>query len=123
MGVGQRLRALGSAASTRGVGLHKLKKLSIHIKNLLPPSHQSIELISNSKTPVSLAAIFPNPGLHKDMYLEARDVFGPGMLTASARVHMEALAVTAAEHLSLEEDRREWILQGCGRLNSKSRRT
>jgi midasin len=106
------VRALGSAASVRDVGLRELNKLCIRIENLLPISHQPMELVSNSQTSVSLAAILPNPSLREDMYLEARDVFfGAGALTESARAHVGAIALTVAEHLGLEEDRREWILQ------------
>jgi len=107
------IRALGSVASTRDVGLRELEKFCVRIDNLLPASYQPMDLVSETGEMASLSAVFPNPTVREDMYLEARDVFfGAGMLTTSARTHVEAIAVTMAEHLGLEEERRKWILNG-----------
>jgi midasin len=107
------VRALGSVASSRDVGLRELEKFCVRVDNLLPHSHQPMDITDGSDNSVSLSSIFPNPTLREDIYLEARDVFfGMGALTASARTHTERIATTIAEHLELESERRSWVLHG-----------
>lgn len=104
------IRALGSAASFRDVGLRELEKFCVRVDNLLPSAHQLMDITDDA---ISLSLIFPNPTLREDIYLEARDVFfGAGALTASARVHVERMAATVAEHLGLEPERSTWVLRG-----------
>lgn len=107
------VRALGSVASSRDVGLRELEKFCIRVNNLLPSSHQPMDVCDATDHSLSLTSVFPNPVLREDMYLEARDVFfGAGSLTASARAHVERIATTVAEHLGLEPERSEWVIQG-----------
>ena len=107
------VRALGTVASSREVGLRELEKFCVRVNNLLPSSHQSMDIASDTNDIVPLSSIFPNPTLREDMYLEARDVFfGAGTLTASARSHVELIAATVAEHFGLESERSSWVLQG-----------
>ncbi|KAJ6531011.1 hypothetical protein B0H10DRAFT_2171534 [Mycena sp. CBHHK59/15] len=107
------VRALGSAASTRNVGLRELEKFCTRIERLLPRSHDAMDVDGDSTTVVSLSSIFPNPMLREDMYLEARDVFfGAGTLTASARAHADNVALVIAQHLGLEAERSAWVLNG-----------
>lgn len=111
----QAIQALGSAASSRDVGLRELDKFCIRVDNLLPSSHQpmDIDIHSDDQQPLLLSSIFPNPTLREDIYLEARDVFfGAGATTASARAHVEQIAVTVAQHLGLESERSIWVLHG-----------
>lgn len=108
------VKAVGSAASTRDVGLRELEKFCSRVQRLLPASYQPMDVDSDDldETP-SLSAIFPNPSLREDMYLEARDVFfGAGTLTSAARTHMEAVAFVIGEHLGLNPERRDWVLRG-----------
>jgi midasin len=107
------IRALGSTASSRDVGLRELEKLCIRVDNLLPSSHQPMNITNGGNDSVSLLFIFPNPTFREDIYLEARDVFfGAGTLTASARAHAQRIAATVAEHLGLESERSLWVLHG-----------
>ncbi|KAJ7288003.1 P-loop containing nucleoside triphosphate hydrolase protein [Mycena rebaudengoi] len=105
------VRALGSAASTRDVGLRELEKFCTRVDRLLPSSHDAMDVDSDANT--SLSSLLPNPTLREDIYLEARDVFfGAGTLTASARAHTDNIAILIAQHLGLEPERREWVLNG-----------
>jgi midasin len=106
------VKALGSAASVRDIGLRELEKFCTRIERLLPASHQPMDVDpSDSVEPLGLPSIFPNPTLREDMYLEARDVFfGAGVPTVAARTHINAVASTIAEHLGLDADRRAWVL-------------
>jgi midasin len=107
------VRALGTVASSREVGLRELEKFCVRVNNLLPSSHQPMDIAGDTNDSVPLSSIFPNPTLREDMYLEARDVFfGAGTLTASARSHVELIAATVAEHFGLESERSSWVLQG-----------
>ena len=111
------VRALGSTASVRDVGLRELEKFCSRIDNLLPPSHRQmdidVDMVTNSTQLPSLSIIFPNPSLREEIYVEARDVFfGAGALTAAARAHADAVAAVIADHLSLSPEQREWVLKG-----------
>ena len=112
--VWESVKELGSAASARDIGLRELEKFCTRIERLLPVSYQPMDVDpSDSGEPLNLSAIFPNPTLREDMYLEARDVFfSAGTPTAAARAHAEAIGLTIGEHLGLDADRREWVLQG-----------
>ncbi|KAF7364926.1 Midasin [Mycena venus] len=105
------VRALGSAASTRDVGLRELEKFCTRVQRLLPSSHDAMDIDQDDVLP--LFSIFPNPTLREDMYIEARDVFfGAGTTTASARAHLDSIALVIAQHLGLEPERSAWVLSG-----------
>ncbi|KAF9013327.1 P-loop containing nucleoside triphosphate hydrolase protein [Cyathus striatus] len=105
------IKALGSTASTRKVGLRELEKFCTRIDRLLPPSYQPMDLDTGKE--LSLSSIFTNPSLREDIYLESRDVFfGAGASTAAARAHTERVASIIAYHLGLETERSEWVLRG-----------
>ncbi|KAG6909303.1 hypothetical protein DXG01_001247, partial [Tephrocybe rancida] len=108
------VKALGPAASTRDTGLRELEKFCMRVQRLLPSSYQPMDVdMDDSAAPLPIAAIFPNPTLREDIYLEARDVFfGAGVLTTSARAHADSIAQIIADHLGLEPDRRAWVLTG-----------
>lgn len=108
------VKALGPAASTRNVGLRELENLCVRVQSLLPSSYQPMDVdVTSEQSTVLLSTIFPNPSMREDIYLEARDVFfGAGATTASARLHMDAIAAVVAEHLDLTSERRDWLLQG-----------
>ena len=105
------VRALGSQASTRDIGLRELERFCARVSGLLPASHQSMDIDEGPTQPRSLAEIFPNPTIREDIFLEARDVFfGAGATTASGRAHLEAIIRVVAEHLGLSDERRDYIL-------------
>ncbi|KAJ7195538.1 P-loop containing nucleoside triphosphate hydrolase protein [Mycena pura] len=113
------VRAFGSAASTRDIGLRELEKLCIRVQKLLPDSYSSdamdidVDMDAGDAPPASLRSIFPNPALREELYLEARDVFfGAGATTVSARAHLNGIAQVIAEHLGLEPERSAWVLNG-----------
>lgn len=107
------VQRLGSSASAPEVGLRQVLKFCMRIDRLLPPSHRPMCVVTDETSVPSLSAIFTNPTLREDMYLEARDVFfGAGASTTSARAHIEAVANIIGEHLGLDSDRRQWILFG-----------
>ncbi len=105
------VRALGSPASTRDIGLRELEKLCTRVTNLLPASHQSMDVDEDCTQPTSLAQVIANPTVREDIFLEARDVFfGSGATTAAGRAHLDAVAHVVAAHLGLSDERRDWIL-------------
>lgn len=107
----QAVRALGPAASAREVGMRELHMFGVRVNNVLPSSYQGMDLDLDADAPLS--AIFPHPTLREDIYLEARDIFfGAGSLTAASRAHSDNIAAVIAEHLGLDTDRREWVLNG-----------
>ena len=107
------VKRLGSSASAPEVGLRQVLKFCMRIDRLLPSSHRPMCIVTDETPVPSFSAIFPNPTLREDMYLEARDVFfGAGASTTSARVHVEAVANIIGEHLGLDSDRRQWTLFG-----------
>ncbi|KAJ7797645.1 P-loop containing nucleoside triphosphate hydrolase protein [Mycena olivaceomarginata] len=90
------VRALGSAASTRDVGLRELEKFCTRVQRLLPSSHDAMDVDQDA-----------------NVYLEARDVFfGAGTTTSSARAHLDSIALVIAQHLGLEPERSAWVLSG-----------
>ena len=109
------MRGLGSATS-REIGLRELEKLCIRVDHFLPSSYQSTDVVdmeSDSDDLIPLSAIFPNPTLREEIYLESRDVFfGAGATTPSARSHSTRMAAIAADHLGLESERSVWLLNG-----------
>lgn len=107
------VRDLGSTASTRDVGMRELEKLCVRVEKVLPSSFQSMETVSASGVSSPLTTIFPNAVVREDIFAECRDVFfGAGATTAAARQHLELIASTAAEHLGLTPERRDWVLRG-----------
>ncbi|RDX53520.1 midasin [Lentinus brumalis] len=105
------VRALGSPASTRDIGLRELEKLCTRVTNLLPASHQSMDVDEDHTQATSLAQVITNPTVREDIFLEARDVFfGSGATTAAGRAHLDAVAHVVAAHLGLSDERRDWIL-------------
>ncbi|KAM5539433.1 hypothetical protein V8D89_006885 [Ganoderma adspersum] len=105
------VRALGSQASTRDIGLRELQRFCTRVNGLLPPTHQSMDIDEGPAQPTSLAEIFHNPTVREDIFLEARDVFfGAGATTSSGRAHLEAIIHVVAEHLGLSDERRDYIL-------------
>ncbi|KAJ6530392.1 midasin nuclear AAA ATPase [Mycena vulgaris] len=109
IGLWDAVRALGSAASTRDIGLRELEKFCTRVQRLLPSSHDAMDVDVDPTLP----SMFPNPTLREEMYLEARDVFfGAGATTASARAHLDGIARVAAQHLDLEPERSAWVLTG-----------
>ncbi|KAH9936525.1 uncharacterized protein B0H18DRAFT_1206806 [Fomitopsis serialis] len=104
------VKALGTASSLRDVGLRELDKLCTRVEHVIPASQQAMD-IDLSERLLTLPAVFPNPTVREDIYLEARDVFfGAGATTAAARTHLEAVATIVAEHLAISPDRRDWLL-------------
>lgn len=100
-------------SSSRDVGLRELERFCRRIDALLPFSYQPMDVSSDSGKILKLSEIFPSPSLREDIYLEARDVFfGAGTLTPSTRTHAQTLATIIAQHLDLEPERQEWVLQG-----------
>ncbi|KAJ7673557.1 hypothetical protein B0H17DRAFT_1208374 [Mycena rosella] len=111
IGLWEAVRALGSAASTRDIGLRELEKFCNRVQRLLPntTSHDAMDV----DVDVTIPALFPNPTLREEMYLEARDVFfGAGATTAAARAHVDGIAQVVATHLGLEPERSAWVLGG-----------
>ncbi|CAL1712480.1 unnamed protein product [Somion occarium] len=106
------VRNVGSAASTREIGLRELDKLCTRVENLLPASFQLMDVDLEDEEGLLLTTAFPNTTLREDIYFEARDVFfGAGATTAAARAHLDAIATLVAEHLALTPERRDWVLQ------------
>ena len=104
------VKVLGTVSSLRDVGLRELDKLCTRVEHVIPTSQQTMD-VDLSDAAFVLPAVFPNPTVREDIYLEARDVFfGQGATTASARVHLEAVAAIIAEHVGLSPDRRDWLL-------------
>ncbi|OSD02514.1 midasin [Trametes coccinea BRFM310] len=105
------VRAPGTPASTRDVGLRELERLCTRVSVLLPLSHHSMDVDEESAQETDLAQLFPNPTVREDIFLEARDVFfGAGATTMTGRAHLAAVADIVARHLGISEERKEWIL-------------
>ena len=106
------LRNLHPPSSGRDIGLRELEKFCGRIDTLLPISYQPMNISSDSGKAPNLSEMFPSPSLREDIYLEARDVFfGAGALTTATRSHAHTLAVIIGQHLNLESERQEWVLQ------------
>lgn len=107
------VKGLGTAAGVRDVGLRELEKLCVRVERLLSSSHQAMDIEAPQGELIPLWNVFMNPSLREEIYLETRDVFfGAGATTASAKAHMNAVAVIVAEKLGLDQERREWLLKG-----------
>lgn len=106
------VRDLGTAASSREIGVRELEKYCTRIHQLLPVSSSSqMDVDMDPGGEPSLLLIFSNPSLREDMYLEARDVFfGAGTLTSAARTHSEQIAEVVGEHLGLDKTRQKCLL-------------
>jgi midasin len=95
------------------MGLRELEKFCTRVQRLLPSSHDVMDVDRDASVIMPLSSIFPNPTLREEMYLEARDVFfGAGTTTASARAHLDSIALVIAQHLGLEPERSAWVLSG-----------
>ncbi|KAF7795347.1 hypothetical protein EIP86_006504 [Pleurotus ostreatoroseus] len=106
------IRVLGSTSSTRDVGLRELEKLCTRVDKLLPSSYVPVP-VSESVQPQDLSAVFTNPTLREDIFLETRDVFfGAGATNITARSYFVSVASTVAEHLGLSPERRDWATNG-----------
>ncbi|KAK0187828.1 midasin nuclear AAA ATPase [Armillaria mellea] len=104
------VKALGTSASTRDVGMRELQKLCPRVDRLLPTSHQLTLLPGDTH---SLSDIFTGTIFREHIFLEARDVFfGAAALTMAARTHLDAIVNVIGEHLALEPERRQWLLNG-----------
>ncbi|KAJ7274262.1 hypothetical protein C8J57DRAFT_1595285 [Mycena rebaudengoi] len=89
------VRVLGSAASTCDVGFRELEKFCTRVDRLLPSSHDTMDVDSDANT--SLSSLLPNPTLRE------------GHLPRGPRYN---IAILIAQHLGLEPERREWVLNG-----------
>ncbi|KAI0357543.1 midasin [Trametes cingulata] len=106
------VRALGTQASTRDIGLRELERFCTRVSGLLPPSYQSMDVDEDPARPADLTQLFPNPTVREDIFLEARDVFfGAGATTSAGRAHLAAVAQVVASHLGLSDERKEWLMQ------------
>ncbi|KAI6151423.1 midasin [Pisolithus thermaeus] len=116
------IMGVGTTVSTVPIGLRELEKFFTRVRGLVLSLDTAMEVDSGADEGeggdgegIILPSIFPNIAVREEMYLEARDVFfGGGALTGPARAHQERVALVVAEHLGLDEDRRKWVLQGCG---------
>ncbi|KAH9891844.1 midasin [Cubamyces lactineus] len=106
------VRALGTPASTRDVGLRELERFCTRVRALLPSSYQSMDVDEDPAQPTTdLSRVFPNPTVREDVFLEARDVFfGAGATTTAGRAHLAAVAEVIATHLGISDERKDWIL-------------
>jgi midasin len=101
------VKALGSPASTREIGLRDFERFCIRLERLLPPSH----VLSGYPPNATFLTIIPNVSIRAELYAEARDVFfGAGATTATAQAHLNGIATLVAEHLALDDDRKQWVL-------------
>ncbi|KIK92495.1 hypothetical protein PAXRUDRAFT_571192 [Paxillus rubicundulus Ve08.2h10] len=107
------VQRLGVTASSRPVSLRELEKFCRRVEALLPSSHRSMDMEVQNLDVVSLTSLFPNPTFREETFLEARDVFfGAGTLTAPAQAHSDRIAALIADHLGLDVERRQWVLNG-----------
>ncbi|KAF8843352.1 P-loop containing nucleoside triphosphate hydrolase protein [Paxillus ammoniavirescens] len=105
------VQKLGVTASSRPVGLRELEKFCRRVEALLP-SHRPMDMEVQNQD-VSLTSLFPNSTFREEIFLEARDVFfGAGALTAPAQAHSDRIAALIADHLGLDVERRQWVLNG-----------
>ncbi|KAI0036574.1 midasin [Vararia minispora EC-137] len=106
------LKALGTTASSRTVGLRELDKFCARIEHLLPMNF-SPSSAASSEAPVWLSAVFANPSVREDIFCEARDVFfGAGTLTTAAQAYTQKMASLTTEHLALSGEQRDWLMRG-----------
>jgi midasin len=107
------VKNLGEVAGTRSIGLRELEKLCARVERLLPASHQVMDIEVPEGEVAPFQQVFTNPTLREEMYLEARDVFfGAGATTASAKAHLDRIAMVVGEKVGLDEERRTWLVKG-----------
>jgi midasin len=100
--------AIGISASTREIGLRDLEKFCARVQQILPATVNYME--TDQET--DLSHLIANPSLREEAYLEARDIFfGAGSITAAARAHTASVANTIAQHIGIERDRQEMLLE------------
>ncbi|KAI8971187.1 midasin [Trametes punicea] len=105
------VRALGTPASTRDVGLRELERFCTRVSALLPSSYHAMDVDQNSREATDLLQVLSNPTVREDIFLEARDVFfGAGATTTAGHAHLAAVADVVAGHLGITVERMEWIL-------------
>lgn len=103
---------LRSQPSGREIGLRELHKFCDRINSLLA-SYGLNDISMDDGRWLTLADIFPNPNIREDIYLEARDVFfGTGTPTAAVRAHLVAIAELVGNHLGLDHERQQWLING-----------
>ncbi|KAF9262904.1 P-loop containing nucleoside triphosphate hydrolase protein [Marasmius fiardii PR-910] len=105
------VRGVGSTSSTRDIGLRDLEKYCTRVEGLLPSLELAMDVDTPSDLGLPLSSIFPNLYTREEMYLAARDVFfGAGGLTTAARAHLQTISQVAGEHLGLDFERCDWLL-------------
>ncbi|KAK1228082.1 AAA ATPase midasin [Marasmius sp. AFHP31] len=105
------VRDVGSTSSTRNLGMKDLEKYCTRVEGMLPPSQQAMDVDMITEEGLPLSSVFPNLYTREEMYLAARDVyFGEGALTTAARAHLQTIAHIVGEHLGLDAERRDWLL-------------
>lgn len=101
-------KTVGSASSSRDIGIRDLEKLCARTSPLLS-SHQPMDV--DMETVAPLVAAIPNISIRAAIYIESRDVFfGAGANTTAGRAHLDALAAVIAEHLGIDDERRQFLL-------------
>jgi midasin len=110
----QDVRALGTPASARDVGVRELQKFCTRLDFLLPATYQPPNAGGGMDVDaLTLADVFPQPALREEMFAEARDVFfGASALNSAAKAYMDAAIALCARHIGLDADRQAWILTG-----------
>lgn len=104
------VQRLGTAASTKSIGLRDLEKYCRRVERLICSAHGSMKVETNQDV-IPISTLFPNLALREELFLEARDVFfGAGVLTAPA--HSDRIAALVADHMELDFERRQWVLSG-----------
>jgi midasin len=105
------IRQMGPSTAGREVGLKDLLKFSGRIDALLL-SHELSDILMEDGT-LTLMDIFPNPSVREDIFMEARDVFfGFCTPTPASRAHCVAVARLIGQHLGLDLERQQWVLDG-----------
>jgi midasin len=107
------IRAVGNLASVREIGLRQLEQFCTRIDAVLPSSYRPMEMDVDSdiNEHLILADVFSNPNVCENILLEARDVFfGAGAANSAAKSHLDAIAAVIGDHLRLQPDRREAVI-------------
>ncbi|KAF8512096.1 midasin [Hysterangium stoloniferum] len=104
-------RTLESTAGVRDFGIRELETWCRRVCSLLPPdSHVNTDTEAGGEA--SLMTLYPHVGLREEMYVQARDIFfGAGAFSESARAHVAAVRRIFAEHLCLDLERAQWLLE------------
>lgn len=101
------IRKLGTMASTVPIGLHHLERFCSRAQNLLP-----LHTVNEDSPNATLSSLIRNPMVREEVYLCARDVFfGYNVPSASSQAHLERVAALVADHLGLDAEHRDWVLQ------------